>query len=764
VSAVVAAEHKRGLFSVEGFRWILVSVSVVLAICAASILVFIPSSYSIPVVDLSSLPVGLIQSGSTIYTYYPNATLEIREAERTEDQQGRVLRGYIEKTKEWSGFGFVTGASAEPDAVLRLRWRWHGTTPHVQVDIREHEAGNSSTGEVYSTVVPFVGHDWVTTDLPLRGFSRNEFYQPSGDAGNRILDSEEIALLAFTFPPDCELMIEIASVTFEWYTSRWQALAWVLFASFLVVLVLEAVQLLLRGMKVERTLKRSEANYLAISNAVKEGIWVLDVETGSVLDVNRMACDMVRLSRASMIGRGLREVLQQSGMEDCDYALERIFSNPYQEMECMLKPHDSDLLWVELRTTRIAIESRERLLMVVRDVGEKKSAEKERLRLEQRLMHSQKMEALGKLAGGVAHDFNNILTGITLAAGMATLDADPDSQVAVELGRIQELAERAASLTRQMLTFGRRQDLHPVPLRLNALVEHSLILIGRLIGEDVRLSFTARTEQDLIRADRTQIEQILMNLAVNSRDAMPAGGELRLRTSFEIRNGRSPDLNLPAGEYVLLEIEDTGSGMDSQTQRHIFEPFFTTKEPGRGTGLGLATVYGIVANHGGAIAVDTALGVGTIFRIYFPKVELLEGISSVSASFHHSVPHGSGLILVIEDDPSVRALVEDTLTSFGYRTISASCAEEAELVYREFRNDIDLLLTDIVMPGESGPRFFQRLAAADPALKVLFMSGYADSASSDVLGVGLPFLQKPFQPIELARIVTEILAQPARAS
>ncbi len=540
---------------------------------------------------------------------------------------------------------------------------------------------------------------------------------------------------------------------------RWQIVGAILAVGLLVILALESVQLAIRRRDVERTLKTSEANYMAIFNAVQEGIWVLDPGTGKIEDVNPTACDMLGLDRGALLGRVFTDLAFDVSLDDCWQAFGKSFSTTYHEFECRLKRRSGEMLWGEIRTTRTKIGERERLLVVMREVSDKKEAEQERLRLEQRLMQSQKMEALGILAGGIAHDFNNILTGISLAADMAFLKSGVDSPTVAEIRQIREFADRATGLTKQMLTFSRRQPLHPVPIHLNALVQGALSMLARVIGEDIQLTFATETERDLIRADQSQIERVLMNLAVNSRDAMPKGGSLNIRMYSEILKERRLDLSLPAGEYVVLDVSDTGQGMDEAIRERIFEPFFTTKELGRGTGLGLATVYGIITKHKAAITVESKPGAGTRFRLFFRHLAAEESQVLVHEEVNTSVKGGNELVLIVEDDPDVRHLVESTLAGFGYQTVSAGNTEEAESIYRERRDEVALLLSDVVMPGESGPQFYQRMVRENPDLKVLFMSGYADTKSicTDLRRRGLPLLQKPFQLTELARLVREVL-------
>jgi two-component system, cell cycle sensor histidine kinase and response regulator CckA len=509
---------------------------------------------------------------------------------------------------------------------------------------------------------------------------------------------------------------------------------------------------------VERTLRISEANYQAIFDAVGDGIWVLDPATGSTLDANRTACDMLGLPRASMIGRPFSAIAREFGCEDIAEALQDGLSVPFREWECPVRDRGGRLFWSEVRASQTEIGEQKRLLVVMREVTDRKEAEQEKQRLEQRLVQSQKMEALGQLAGGIAHDFNNILTGITLAAEVALLKSGASPALSSGVRQIKELAGRATALTQQMLTFSRRQPLRTGPVHLNELVAPALSMLHRLIGEDINLTFTPGTDRDLIRADRGQIEQVLVNLAVNARDAMPAGGDLRIATRLEV-GGKGLAQSLPAGEYVVLEVADTGHGMDEKTRERIFEPFFTTKAVGKGTGLGLAMVYGIATRHGATIAVDSEPGCGTALRICFPVLESGEEAVVLETPTSAAAPRGTELILILEDNPDVRRLLEANLKELGYRTVSAESPAQAEPIYRARRRELALLLSDVVMPGESGPQFYRRMAREDPGLKVVFMSGYADARSGceEVVREGLPFIQKPFATSDLGRLIRDTL-------
>jgi PAS domain S-box-containing protein len=383
----------------------------------------------------------------------------------------------------------------------------------------------------------------------------------------------------------------------------------------------------------------------------------------------------------------------------------------------------------------------------------------ERKGLEQQFRHSQKMEAVGRLAGGVAHDFNNLLTIITGYGQMIERNLEPGSPMRPHVEAVLKSGERAAALTRQLLAFSRRQDFSPRILDLNTVVGNTETMLHRLIGEDIELLTVLPAGLGLVRGDHGQIEQVIMNLAVNARDAMPNGGKLTLETANVELDEAYARGHMPVkpGSYVMLAVTDTGCGMDAPTQAHIFEPFFTTKEPGKGTGLGLATVYGIVKQHEGNIWVYTEPGQGTAFKIYLPRIE----VGAAKVEPHRAAARelrGSETILVVEDDQDVRSLVVRLLRSMGYWVLEASRADEALMVCLRHKGPVHLLLTDVVMPQMSGRDLLDRLRPLRPDIRVLFTSGYTEeNLHRKVLESGMAFLQKPFTEDALARKVRDVL-------
>jgi two-component system cell cycle sensor histidine kinase/response regulator CckA len=390
---------------------------------------------------------------------------------------------------------------------------------------------------------------------------------------------------------------------------------------------------------------------------------------------------------------------------------------------------------------------------------------RERNRLEQQFRQAQKMEAVGRLAGGVAHDFNNLLTVITGYAELL-LSSDLEASQRTALQEIQRAAERGGALTHQLLAFSRGQPFTARTVQLNTLIVRMQKMLSRLIGEDIELIAVAAAEPATIRTDPGQLEQVVMNLVVNARDAMPGGGKLVIETANAQvdQTYAGPNVDLKPGSYIVLAISDTGMGMDPETVTHLFEPFFTTKAPGKGTGLGLATAYGIVKQSGGAISVYSEPGRGTTIKIYLPAAEAKAAVEA-SGQGPAAALRGSETILVLEDEARVRKLVCEVLAGRGYRVLEAVRGEEAIRMAREHKGRIHLLLTDVVMPEMSGPQALEQIRARHPNVKVLFMSGYTDEAMvhHGILDSGAAYLQKPFLPETLARKVREVLASQASA-
>ncbi len=388
----------------------------------------------------------------------------------------------------------------------------------------------------------------------------------------------------------------------------------------------------------------------------------------------------------------------------------------------------------------------------------------ERKRLEEQLRQSQKMEAVGQLAGGIAHDFNNMLTAVIGYSDLLLMILDSQNPLRKHVEEIKKAGERAAALTYKLLAFSRRQVLQAEVLDINSVVTDMNTLLRRLISEDIELVTILTPGHRFIKADKGQIQQVIMNLAVNARDAMPAGGKLTIETT-NVELDESYCRTHPGcrpGPYIALTIRDTGGGMDAETQRHIFEPFFTTKDVGKGTGLGLATVYGIIKQSGGYITVDSIPGRGTAFTLFLQQVDEPLQPARRPAASAALLSGYTETILLVEDDPAVRELVRNVLTMGGYTVLEAPHSEEVFRICAHHEGPIHLMVTDVVMPGMSGHQLAERLKSWRPTMKVLYISGYTDDAvvRHGVLEAGMAFLQKPFTPDIFARKVRAMLDEP----
>jgi nitrogen-specific signal transduction histidine kinase len=396
------------------------------------------------------------------------------------------------------------------------------------------------------------------------------------------------------------------------------------------------------------------------------------------------------------------------------------------------------------------------------DISERKKSEQEHARLEQQLRQAQKMEAVGRLAGGVAHDFNNLLTVIKGYSEVALCEIPNDAPVHSLLQEIHTAGERAAELTRQLLAFGRKQVMAPRFLSLNEVVSCFAGMLRRIVREDIELLTRLAPDLGTALADPGQIEQVVMNLVVNARDAMPEGGRITITTAnVDMVPSAGNDLQVRSGPCVMLAVSDTGCGMDEETKRLIFEPFFTTKETGKGTGLGLATVYGIVRQSGGWVSVDSEPGKGSSFKVFLPRVnEQPMPVGQAPAQADQSAGHET--ILLVEDQDAVRKLFGTALKARGYTVLTASNGPEALALPDDELRAVDLLLSDVVMPDMSGIELAKRVKVMLPNVRVLLMSGYTpdELAPDSVLGRGVTCLMKPFSPAQLTTKVREVLSGP----
>ena len=397
-----------------------------------------------------------------------------------------------------------------------------------------------------------------------------------------------------------------------------------------------------------------------------------------------------------------------------------------------------------------------------REKAERRRAEEEKARLEMQLLQAQRIESLGRLAGGVAHDFNNMLTVILGRVELIKTTLPPSHALLNDLQEIEKAAIHSRDITRQLLAFSRKQLIEPRVIDLNELITNTQKTVARLIGEDINLRVLLGNDLWKIKFDASQVDQILVNLVVNARDAMPHGGNVTIETSnlsIDTSFCRENPLFVP-GQYVLLQVTDEGAGMDDEVLSHIFEPFFTTKEVGKGTGLGLATVYGIVKQNNGVVTVTSQPGAGTIFKIFIPRCEKAD--EDASRRVEVTTPPSQGMtVLLVEDNEMVRNVAKRMLEAIGYKVLVAETPDAALSLFEKGKNRIDLLFTDVVMPGMSGKELMDKIRAFTPELKVLFMSGYTSDAivHRGVFDEGAHFIQKPFDAIELARKICEVMGE-----
>jgi PAS domain S-box-containing protein len=504
--------------------------------------------------------------------------------------------------------------------------------------------------------------------------------------------------------------------------------------------------------------KRVEAEHTRLVTAIEqaaETLMVTDIR-GTIEYVNPAFTRITGYSREEVLGQNPR--ILKSGKQDQVFYQQlwaTILRGEIWHGELINRRKEGNLYTEEMNIApvRDALGEVTHFIATKQDVTEHKQ-------LGQQLIQAQKMEAVGRLAGGVAHDFNNLLTIINGYAALLSEETSTEDPRRARLKEILMAGERAASLTRQLLAFSRRQVLEPRVLNLNSVLADIEKMLRRLIGEDVELVSTLKPDVGRVKVDPGQIEQVIMNLALNARDAMPEGGKLLIETSnveIDEKYVRSHSPMMP-GKYVMVAVSDTGCGMDLDTQAHIFEPFFTTKEEGRGTGLGLATVYGIVKQSGGFIWVYSEPGRGSTFKIYLPFIE--ENVPKAKpAKVRTKQVKGSETVLVVEDEGGVRSLVCQTLASQGYKVLEAAGAAQALKISEQHTEPIHLLLTDVVMPQTDGKKLAMRLSTLHPETKVLYMSGYTDDAivRHGILNVGTSFLQKPFLPRVLLLKIREVL-------
>jgi two-component system cell cycle sensor histidine kinase/response regulator CckA len=513
-----------------------------------------------------------------------------------------------------------------------------------------------------------------------------------------------------------------------------------------------AEELRTQAAQMEQTLQAT-ARYRALMEQANDAILIMDL-SGRILEANREAERLFGRSRAQITGRNYDDFVVPEEREDSARHRARLSSEGTMRVVGRhMERAGGTVVSVDVSGSLVRMGEESRVLAILRDVTE-------RQRLEALLLQSQKMESVGRLAGGVAHDFNNLL-GVITGYGDLLLreigEGHPSHKRVVE---IRKAADRAAALTRQLLAFSRKQVLHLRVLDLNGVVSGIETMLRRLIGEHIELITVLYPRLGRVKADPGQIEQVIANLTVNARDAMPNGGKLILETGNveldDMYAAARPDAR--PGPHVMLAVSDTGHGMDAETLSHMFEPFFTTKGLGQGTGLGLATVYGIVRQVGGQVMVYSEPGRGTSFKIYLPRLEAAADEAPASAPLGPA-PRGTETVLLVEDESALRILIHEVLTGAGYRVLQGGAPDDALAVAAAHQGVIHLVLTDVILPSMSGRQMADALRAVRPETRTLFMSGYTDDAINHhgILEPGMHFLEKPFTSDALLRKVREVL-------
>jgi PAS domain S-box-containing protein len=528
-----------------------------------------------------------------------------------------------------------------------------------------------------------------------------------------------------------------------------------------VIGVIEIARDITKQKETEQSLIRSEKKYRKIFNNAHDAIYLHEVTKqglpGRFLDVNKVAIKMLGYSRKEFLNMSPKNIDSRGANQDTVEIMEELAENGEVTFEARHITQDGTHIPVQVSSVLFELEGEKRILSQVRDIREKKQAESEKEKLQEEIIQAQKLESVGKLAGGVAHDFNNILTVIQGQAQIAQMNQEESLPVNKELEQILESSDRAAELTKQLLLFSRKQEPIFRPLDLNRTITGLSKMLERLISEEIEIELNLDKNLSAINGDKGQIEQVITNLSVNARDAMEDTGKLIIRTkSINIENTESVEIpNANPGKYVVLEVEDNGTGMDKATLDKIFEPFYTTKEVGEGTGMGLSVVHGIIKNHKGWIDVDSQPGYGTVFKIFLPATEDSSKNRKKNNSKIDKHQGDSDGILVVEDRQDVLKNTAEILEMRNYKTYRACNGEEALDIFEKNKNEINIVISDVVMPGIRGDELADKLKSEKPELNIILCSGYTDNKVDKykIESKGYQFVRKPYSISELLEAI-----------
>jgi two-component system cell cycle sensor histidine kinase/response regulator CckA len=519
------------------------------------------------------------------------------------------------------------------------------------------------------------------------------------------------------------------------------------------------IALAIERRRAEEELRKNESMLRLLFEYNPLPTWLYEIDSYKFLEVNQAAMDLYGYTATEFERMSVLDIRPEEQQAKALAYMKELGADAEEHEFWLHQAKGGRTFEVEVISHELNYAGKRVRLVVAQDISERRL-------LESQLRQAQKMEAVGRLAGGVAHDFNNLLMVIKGHTELLLSALDPSEQIARKIEQIDRSADRATALTRQLLAFSRMQVLQPQVINLNTIIEEMGKLLPRLIGEDIELLIRTNDDLGTVRADASQMEQVIMNLAVNARDAMPNGGKLVIEAAnAELDHGYLASHPLmKAGPYIQLVVTDSGTGMDAETQAHIFEPFFTTKEKGKGTGLGLATVYGIVKQSGGFIWVYSELGKGTSFKVYLPRLDQPEDHIGAPHKFLE-LPVGTETVLLTEDEQDVREIAREFLESGGYRVIEAKDGAEAMALAARHRGGIQLLVTDMVMPGMTGQELAVKLQSEHPGMCVVFMSGYSEHAAMEMADADptVRLLTKPFSRAAILRAVGEVLRGEAKS-